>query len=64
MNYGSVIFDEIKITFNGIVYTFTGEDNTNSGGLGVDNTVGYIDAHQASGSSYPRTRFYTGIVSS
>ena len=39
MNYGSVIFDEIKITFNGIVYTFTGEDNTNDGGLGVEAPV-------------------------
>ena len=54
-----VYFSEIKITFNDIEYTFTDINNTiNSGDVGVDNTVGWLDGQSING---PQIRNYTDI---
>ena len=60
-----VHFSEVKITFNNVEHIFTDENNSiNSDGVGVNNTVGWMDG--PIGGPYhmgPPYRYYTGILS-
>uniref|UniRef100_A0A6C0L109 Uncharacterized protein n=1 Tax=viral metagenome TaxID=1070528 RepID=A0A6C0L109_9ZZZZ len=54
-----VVFSEVKITYKDNIHTFTTRNDTNNSGVGVDNTVGWMDGDDPNNN--PPNRFYTNI---